>query len=346
MKTRNLIFSIAILGSGTLTAQDVHFSQITETPLHLNPSQAGLGHDVRASINYKDQWRSVVSAPYKTIGASVDFALLKRTSGTCLGVGVNFFNDKAGDANMATTLGQVDIAGIVALNSNNLLSVGVSTGYGQRSLNYDALTWGSQYDGQQYNAGLGSGEVQPYSSFTYLDLGAGISWHYAAANSTMSSKGARVFNIGVAVQHLNKPVYSFYGDNSSKLPMKMVFHGNAAIGLKNTNLILEPSYFVAIQGGHQEITPGIMFKYVLGQSSMYTARKKSSAFSLGAYFRVKDAIVPMVRYEFTNWSVATSYDINISGLSAASRARGGFEVSIRFMSPDAFGGKNSGRSLF
>lgn len=341
MKTRNILFSLVILGSAALNAQDIHFSQITETPLLLNPSQAGLGHDVRASVNYKDQWRSVVSAPYKTISASADFALLKKNSGTHLGVGVNFFNDKAGDANMATTVGQLHIAGIVGLNSNNLLSVGVVAGYGQRSLNYSALTWGNQYDGQQYNSTLASGEMQTYSSFNYLDVGAGISWLFSAGNATMTSKDAKIFNIGVAVHHLNKPAYSFYSESANKLPMKMVFHGNAVIGLKNTNLILEPSYFVAIQGGHHEITPGVMFKYVLGQSSMYTGAKKSSAFSLGAFFRVGDAIVPMVRYEFTNWSIGTSYDINISGLSAASRARGGFEVSVRFMTPNPFGGKSS-----
>ena len=344
MKTKNLFFSLVILGSATLSAQDIHFSQITETPLLLNPSQAGLGHDVRASIHYRDQWRSVVSSPYKTISASADFALLKKSSGSHMGVGFNVFNDKAGDANMATTFGQLDVAGIIALNSQNLLSVGVVAGYGQRSMNYSALMWGNQYDGQQYNSGLASGETQTYSSYNYLDIGAGASWFFAVGNSTMTSKDARIFNIGIAAQHLNKPAYSFYGESNNKLPMKLVFHGNASLGMKNTNLILEPSYFVALQGGHREITPGIMFKYILGQSSMYTNRKNASAISLGGYFRVQDAIVAMVRYEFLNWSIATSYDINVSGLTSASRARGGFEVSIRFMTPNPFG-KKSSRSL-
>jgi len=44
--------------------------------------------------------------------------------------------------------------------------------------------------------------------------------------------------------------------------------------------------------------------------------------------------------------VATTYDINISDLSAASRARGGFEVSIRFMTPDPFSKRNTNNSFF
>lgn len=344
MKIKQLFFSLATLSVAALSAQDIHFSQTTETPLLLNPSQAGLGNDVRAYVNYKDQWRSVVSAPYKTINASVDFALLKGSSGTHLGIGVNLFNDKAGDAKMVTSVGQLHIAGIVALNNSSLLSIGIMTGYGQRSMNNSALTWGNQYDGTQYDSGLPTGEPQTYAGFGYLDIGAGASWLFAAGNSTMTSKDAKIFNFGFAVQHINKPAYSFYGQSDKRLPMKIVAHGNASIGLRNTNLILEPSYFVAIQGGHHEITPGVMMKYIFGQTSLYTDRKKSSALSYGLFFRVNDAIVPMVRYEYSYWSIAASYDFNVSGLTAASRARGGFEISLRYIVPNPFGQKSS-RSL-
>lgn len=341
MKTGKLFIAVLMMAATTAAAQDIHFSHITETPLLLNPSQAGLGHDIRASVNYKDQWRSVVSAPYKTIYASADFALLQKQNGTHLGVGIDVFNDKAGDAAMTTTQGQIHVAGILGLNSSNLISVGLSAGYGMRSMNDANLMWGNQYDGQQYDASLNSGEPTTYSSFGYLDIGAGASWYFAAGNSTLSSKDARIFNVGFSVQHINKPAYSFYGESSNKLPMKIVAHGNASIGMKNTNLILEPSYYVAFQAGHEEFTPGIMCKYIIGQTSMYTDRKKSSAISFGGYFRVKDAFVPMIRYEFSNFAITTSYDINVSGLAAASRARGGFEVSIRFLTPNPFGAKGS-----
>lgn len=344
MQLKNIFFTFSILGAVTLCAQDIHFSQTTETPLLINPSQAGLGNDVRAYVNYKDQWRSVVSAPYKTINASVDMALLKRSSGTHLGIGIDIFNDKAGDANMVTSLGQLNLAGVVALNSSNLLSIGLSTGYAMRNMNNTALTWGNQYDGQQYNPGSPTGEPASFASFSYLDIGAGVSWLFAVGNSNMTSKDAKIFNLGFSVQHLNKPMYSFYGQSDKRLPMKIVAHGNASIGLKNTNLILEPSYFVALQGGHREIIPGMMLKYIFGQTSLYTDRKKSSALSYGLFFRINDAIVPMLRYEYSYWSIAASYDINVSGLTAASRARGGFEISLRYIVPNPFGQKSS-RSL-
>src|SRR4051812_39641774 len=124
MQMKNILSAIAVLGAAVLSAQDIHFSQTTETPVLINPSQAGLGNDVRAYVNYKDQWRSVVSAPYKTINASADFALLKGHNGSHMGIGVDLFNDKAGDANMVTSIGQLHVAGILAAADNNLISVG------------------------------------------------------------------------------------------------------------------------------------------------------------------------------------------------------------------------------
>ena len=153
------------------------------------------------------------------------------------------------------------------------------------------------------------------------------------------------FNIGFAAHHLNKPVYSYYADNNQRLPVKIIAHGNAAIGIKNYSLILEPSYLVMIQAGHHEITPGLIVKYITQESSKYTGRKKTSAIGLGGYWRFKDAFVAEARYEFSNWSVGTSYDFNISELTSASHAKGGFEISLRFISPDPFGKKVSSSSF-
>lgn len=338
MKKNLLILPLVFVAITGTYAQDIHFSQLTETPLLLNPAEAGLGHDVLAIINYKDQWHTI-GKMYRTFNTSADFSVLKKTNGNHLGVGVDVFSDKAGDAGMSTTTAQLHLSGVLAANDNNLLSAGLFGGYGQRSLQYDKLTWDNQYDGQQYVSTLSSREPGSFANYGYLDVGAGVAWFFSAGHSTLSSNDAKLFNVGFAVHHLNTPNYSFYGAGDQQLPLKFVTHGNASIGVKNYNLVLEPSYIVLIQGGHHEVTPGMMFKYITKESSKYTGRKQASAFALGGYFRLKDAIVAEARYEFAGWSVGTSYDINVSNLSTASNARGGFEISLRYMSPNPFGGK-------
>lgn len=342
---RNLLLSAALFATfAHMNAQDVHFTQSTESPLLLNPSQAGMGHDILATVNYKTQWKSVTT-PYTTINVGADLGLFGAGNENHMGLGVNVYSDKAGDGTMSTTFGSLNISGVLKPADNNLISGGIAAGFGQRSLQYNQLTWDNQYDGQSFDASRPSGEPGTFNNHTMLDISAGVSWYYGSRTSTITSNDARIFSAGFALHHINQPSYSFYGDGDQKLPMKFIAHGKANIGIKNYSLILEPSYLVMIQAGHREITPGMMVKYVPKEASKYTGRVKASAFCLGGYYRHKDAFAACARYEYSNWSAGFSYDINISNLNTVSNAKGGFEISLRFMTPDPFGRKNTRRMI-
>ncbi len=319
-----------------LIGQDIHFSQLTETTLLLNPALAGMSHDIMAVLNFKDQWKSVSASPYRTFNISYDMAYHKKKSGSHLGVGLNVFSDKAGDGSMGTTTGQLHLSGIIAANDKNLLSVGLYGGFGQRRLSYDKLYWDLQYDGSAYNPTLSSGEPLTFGNHTYADFGVGIAWFWGKGHSTITSNTARTFTAGFSVQHVNRPSYSFYGNPDFKLPMKIVAHGNADIGIKNYSIVLQPCYIVMIQGGHREINAGMLFKYILQEASHYTGRKKPAAFVLGGYYRFDDAVVLATAYEFSNYRIGISYDINLSGLHVASQSKGGIEISLKFITPNPF----------
>jgi hypothetical protein len=40
--------------------------------------------------------------------------------------------------------------------------------------------------------------------------------------------------------------------------------------------------------------------------------------------------------EYANYAIGFSYDINTSGLQTASNARGGMEITLRFVNPNPF----------
>ncbi|OFY85710.1 MAG: hypothetical protein A3F72_12225 [Bacteroidetes bacterium RIFCSPLOWO2_12_FULL_35_15] len=320
-------------------AQDIHFSQFDETPLQLNPANAAVRHEISVIANYKNQWQSV-GAPYKTFAFSGEVKLLKKKKQN-LGLGIDFFNDKAGDSQMGTTQANLSLSGIIPLNSKSLISGGLMCGFAQRTMTSGKLSWGKQYNGMDYDASLPTGEISSVSNYTFLDLGAGVQYSYGTHEMYISANDARKINIGVSVFHPHQPAYSYYGDKSQRLHMKLIFHGDAALGIKNTNLILKPSYIIFIQGATKEITPGMTFQYVLQESSKYTGIKKASAVSLGAYYRTQDAFIAIVKYEYSNYAVGFSYDINLSKLKTVSSARGGFEISLRFIAPAAFGKSTS-----
>ncbi len=334
-----LLFFLPIL----VSAQDVHFSQLSETPLLLNPANAGLSHNLLAIVNYKDQWKSVSSTPYRTFNVNADMAFMKKDNGSHMGVGLDIFSDKAGDGQMGTTTGQLHLSGIIAANDRNLFSVGLYSGFGQRSLTTGNFQWDKQYDGMTYDNTRPNGEIATVGNHSYLDFGAGVAWFFGKGHGTLSSNDGADYTIGFSLQHINKPVYSFYGAGDQKLPMKFVAHGNADIGLKNKNIILQPSYIVMIQGGHHEINTGILFKYLMQDASRYTDRKKPAAFVLGGYYRFMDAAVIVAAYEYSGFRLGMSYDLNLSDLKTASKTRGGFEVSLSYMIDNS---KSASSALF
>lgn len=325
-------------------AQDIHFSQFDETQLQLNPADAGVQHEVRVVTNYKNQWQTVGS-PYKTFALSADARLLKDKKHH-LGLGIDVFSDKSGDANLKSNQVNLSLSGIVNVSEYSVISAGLMAGYAQRSITVDGLQWGSQYDGMNYNAALPTGETAQAQAFNFVDLGAGIQYSYGNSEMYISANNTRRINIGAAIFHPNTPAYSFYGDKTQILHAKYVFHGNASIGVKNTNLVLKPSYIVFLQGATREITPGLTLQYILQEGSKYTKNKKPAAFSIGGYYRIQDAFIAVAKFEYANYAIGFSYDINLSKLKTVSKARGGFEISLRFISPGAFSKRSSGKSKF
>ncbi len=326
MTVKQLAISILMSICGISIAQDIHFSQFDETPLLLNPANTGLDHEVRAIANYKSQWQSV-NAPFKTIAISVDGRLLKKKKNH-LGVGLDFFSDNAANS-IKTTQVNLSISAMILLNKNNLLSAGLMGGFVQRGMNTSANTWSNQYNGLTYDASRPSGEITQLSNFNYMDLAGGIQYSYGSNEMYMTANNAKKVNIGVSVFHPHQPAYSFYGNNT-RLYTKFVFHGNASIGVKNTNLVLKPSYIVFIQGPTKEITPGLTFQYLLQSASKYTAIKKFTAISLGCYYRANDAAIALVKFEYNSCAIGFSYDINLSKLRTVSSTRGGYEISLRY----------------
>ena len=308
-------------------AQDIHFSQFDETPLLLNPANVGVQHEIRAIANYKSQWQSV-NAPFKTIAVSVDGRLLKNKKNH-LGLGLNFFSDNAGEGQIKTNQVNLSVSGMVLLSKSSLVSAGLMAGYVQRSMNTAANSWSNQYDGMAYNASRPSGEINQTANFNFIDLAGGVQYSYGSNEMYMTANTARKLNIGVSVFHPHQPAYSFYGSNT-KLYTKLVFHGDAAIGIKNSNIVLKPSYVIFIQGPTKEITPGMLFQYLLQDASKYTAIKKFTAVSIGGYYRFKDAFIAVVKFEYNSFALGFSYDVNLSKLRTVSSTRGGFEISLRY----------------
>lgn len=340
------LLSVALLTTLSVTAQDIHFSQFLQTPLVINPAQAGnFAGDQRVILNHKDQWRSVGAAPYQTSLLSFDMGILKRKwEHSYLGAGLVAYKDKAGDTQLGTTNLNLTLSGIVSISDYMKISAGLQGGFMQRSINQSAMKWGNQFQFDGTSTGYntdGAGENSAFSPYTFGDFSAGLLWTYAAEESTLSSNDKFRAHAGVAAFHLNQPKGKFDPAYIDKTFMKIIGHAGVHIGLGNTNLAFQPSLFYMKQGPSTELFAGAFFRYMLKEGSKYTGMIKETAVSLGGYVRTKDAIVPTLLVEFANFAVGVSYDVNVSELKTISSNKGGLEVSVRFINPNPFRSANS-----
>jgi type IX secretion system PorP/SprF family membrane protein len=339
MKEMKKIILTSVAVAAFLTgahAQDPQFSQYRMTPLLMNPGYTGLNCDLRAVLNYREQWKSVAT-PFSTAAFSFDMNTSKnKQKRASLGIGVQFLNDRSGDARMGMTQGNLNLSGVLQLAEDSKLSVGLMGGFGQRSIDYSALRWESQYQNGAYNSGTTSGENLSSTNFTYMDAGAGFVWSYGKDAGYITKNSGFKMNFGASFFHFGIPNASYFDAGSQKLDTKFIVHASAELGKENTNLTFIPELAFIQQGPHRQILVGNVFRYLISEESHFTGFVKSSAVSIGLNYRLQDALITSVMVDYANFSVGFSYDITLSKLSVANNSRGGFELALRFTTPNPF----------
>jgi type IX secretion system PorP/SprF family membrane protein len=321
---RNLVYSwLMLCCSNTMKGQDIHFSQFFETPLLRNPAMAGMHDaDVRIQAVHKDQWRSV-TVPFQTTSLNLEYRRKVGKQKDFVTMGLQAFNDKAGSAVLKTIqlLPVVNYHKSLSDEKPVYLSVGFIAGYSGRTYDRTKVRTSSQFDGFGFNPNLPSGEVLK-GNLGYFDAGAGISF-----NSQYGNNPEDRLLLGLAYHHLNKPASSFKQTVFSNLEPKWVYTAGIQRTLSPfTSILFQADYYR--QGTHREFISGFLYNYVLERDKddfpLY-------AFKIGSMYRWKDALVPVLKFDYKNVSGGVSYDINISSLKTASQLRGGWELSVTYL---------------
>ncbi len=323
IRTRACLFILLFITLGKANGQDLHFSQFFEAPLLRNPSLAGIYNgDIRFQGVYRSQWGSV-TVPYKTGSFNFEYKQPIGQGNDFLTTGLQVVYDRAGSTNFTTTnlLPALNYHKSLSTEKNSFLSLGFMGGLVQRRLDRSLMTTNNHFDGNGYNPAMGDGETFTNSNYSYLDGSVGM-----AFNSRLGARESDNYFIGAAYHHFNRPKNSFYQNPAIELNPKLVLSG----GIKLT--VNETSYLTiqadqSTQGSYKETLVGAMYSYKIGdemEEPLYTLH-------VGAFTRVKDAIIPVVKIDYNPFSIAFSYDVNISPLKTASLSRGGMELSISYI---------------
>jgi hypothetical protein len=132
------------------------------------------------------------------------------------------------------------------------------------------------------------------------------------------------FFVGVAYHHFNRPKNSFYRSPDIELNAKWVYSLGVRFGItSSTYLTVQADH--SQQGGYRETLAGAMIGLAIDG---YDFNESTYNVHIGGFLRWHDAIVPVIKFDYRPFSMALSYDVNISQLKSASQSRGGFEISI------------------
>jgi len=301
-------------------AQDIHFSQLFETPLLRNPSLAGLFEgDVRIQGVYRDQWNSFANA-YRTGSFNAEYKMPVGQSDNYFSLAGQLMFDKAGSAGLTTThvLPAINFHKSLSSERSSYLSVGFMGGLVQKRIDISKITTDNQYNNARFDPNHFSAEDLSNVNHSYFDGSAGISFNTEFGNNNL-------LYIGGAYHHFNRPRSSFYRNMNVEINPKFV----TSIGTKLN--ITDYSAFTlqadhSMQGSYKEIIGGIMYSHSLVE----TYDGPVYVLHIGSMLRVGDAVVPTIKLEKERLAFALSYDVNISKLKTASMSRGGVELSISY----------------
>ncbi len=320
MKFNRLICFILVLClGGSVAAQDVHFSQFYNAPLLLNPALTGkINGTFRAGVIYRNQWFGAVNgrSAFSTPMVSFDMPI-RMGNGDAFGVGGYVVNDRSSGGLLNRI--QVVLSGAYhkgfGEDNNHALSLGFQAGFNQRRLDLAGINFSSMLgDNYTFDPTLPSQENLGEST-TNFDVSTGLGW-----SSKVSDRF--YFSVGVAAYNLITPYNTF---NSNEEDNMRRITGTLGLDIRVAKRFsLLPSVIYQNQAKAQETNLGLAGAVDFN---------KDFAMLFGAYYRVKDAVIPYVGADYKGFRLGLSYDINASSLNRIETTKnvGAVEISLMYV---------------
>jgi type IX secretion system PorP/SprF family membrane protein len=266
----------------------------------MNPALAGSSGCPRVALNYRNEWPQL-TGNYVTYAAAYD-SYFKNISG---GVGLVAMHDMQGQGTIQTSMLGASYSYYLKVNRKFRLMFGTQAAYYQKYLDWSKLTFGDMIDPRRgfiYQTGdvpRGNGRRG------FFDVSAGMVGF------------SKNFYFGAAFHHLNRPDESLIL-GQSRLPIKITGHIGANIklgqrGRYSSTTFLSPNIIYQNQNGFQQLNVGAYLKY--------------ESFTIGAWYRNKDAFILTVGINTDNYRIGYSYDLTVSPLGNGVSG-GSHEVSL------------------
>jgi type IX secretion system PorP/SprF family membrane protein len=301
-------------------AQDLHFSQWFNSPLTTNPANTGFipDADYRIGANYRNQWSSIMSQPYKTMSIFGDAQVFRnRIESGWLGLGGVLLHDVAGSGSLTTMEAYGSIAYHQMVGYSSLITAGFNVGWINKRINSSTLKFPDQFDGKFFDNQLPTSAIIDQPNVNFFDLQVGMNYAYFPSDKVY-------VNAGFSVQHINNARESFFSTDpagfDSRIPRRYIGFLNASFKTSSM-VIINPMAYYTNQAGSYEAVLGLNAQYNLSGDG-------DNQLIGGLYYRFGDSFIPMVGFIYRNIRLSFTYDVTVSSLSKYNGGRGAWEFAL------------------
>ena len=319
LKVVKLLIILIIPLRVSIVAQDLHFSQFQSTPLYVNPANTGISAaNLRLTNDYRSQWQSIDTA-YSTLQIGIDGRL--KLFNRFVGVGALILHDESSSSYLTVDKMMLSLSHSF-FYKNHRFVVAVQPGYVMKRYDKSGITFGDQFNPvtEVYDPFIPSGDDLIGSDLSYFTLNMGVAWQARIKKL--------IPTVGLGVSNINRPVESFYADNTEEpIKLKYTLHGQVIIPMTQ-KYMLKPQGLIIYTPGSKQFNAGALFYYYPEMDGL----ELSSVYGL-ASFRINpirnfDALILGIGAEIAGFDVCFSYDVNVSSLRKISRFQGAYEISL------------------
>lgn len=338
------VYCLLIAGGGF--SQDLNFSQFYEQPLLRNPALCGLFNgNLRVGGIFRNQWPSL-HVPYRTQGLSIETrAPFCGDNSGCENywtIGGQFTYDVAGDSRLTRSQGMLAIGRRLTLSCDrgDALIVSFVPGFVNSHFDPTKLRWDDEYVNGTYTPGS-TNQVLKRTGITYGELGAGLLYTSPISEDASFYIGGSVYHLLLFSLSSSSSGFNINSNKRTTPNVKYSINGGMEMRVNQQQLNLFGDYIlqnairpsndsaIALRAGrYSTVMAGALL--TLNPKDGTTQGEDATSFSIGAMYRWNDALAPIVRIEHKTFSFGISYDINISGLTVASKANGGLELTLGY----------------
>lgn len=295
---RSLLLCLLMAFCSHVFAQDPHFTQYFASPLSLNPANTGFfDGDLRVALNQRQQWGNV-GYKYNTTSISLDAKLMQNRipEDDILAVGLSGVFDASLNGALKSNFISASAAYHKSLDDGGRqrLSLGLQFTYANTYIDFNHLTFASQYDGNKFDTSIPVSVDAYKSSASYYDAHAGLM--YSFKNDDVN------WYAGASVYHIARPTQSLFTADGIRVPFRETFHAGAEFTLSGTSSIIFSGLYMNQNGAHDQM---------FGAAYSVRASNTENAFniSFGSWVRFQDSYIPYVGLDFQDFTLGMNYAV-------------------------------------